>query len=268
MLVYVGAIPITMSDYDSILPEGRGVWVPIDHGVSDYPAKGLENLEETIAAVVRGGADAIIAHKGVISAFGHLHPGHMIAHLSASTRHGGKRCDDKVLVGSCEEMLSRGAVAVSVQVNLGSEYEAEMIERMGAVTEEAHLLGMPSLGMVYARGTGLNLLTDDDTKGIAHAVRLGFELGCDVVKTSWTGNASSFAKVTAAVPIPVLIAGGDFQMGDLGLLEMIHQAIVAGAAGVCMGRQIFTHPSPEKITRAIVQIVHEGATAEEAFTIL
>ncbi len=257
-----------MSDYEAILPEGRGVWFPIDHGASDYPAKGLENLEEVIAAVVRGGADAIIAHKGVISTFGHLHPGHMIAHLSASTRHAGKRSDDKVLVGSCEEMLSRGAVAVSVQVNLGSEYEADMIERMGAVTEEAHLLAMPSLGMIYARGPGLNLMSDDETKGIAHAVRLGFELGCDVVKTSWTGDTSSFAKVTAAVPIPVLIAGGDSQMGDLGLLKMIHQAIGAGAAGVCMGRQIFTHPDPEKITRAIVQIVHEGATAEEAFTIL
>jgi len=268
MLVYVVTIPITMSDYDSILPEGRGVWVPIDHGVSDYPAKGLENLEKVITAVVRGGADAIIAHKGVISAFGHLHPGQMVAHMSASTRHGGKHSNDKVLVGSCEEMLSRGAVAVSVQVNMGSEYEAEMIERMGAVTEEAHLLGMPSLGMVYARGPGLNLLADDETKGIAHAVRLGFELGCDVVKTSWTGDANSFAKVTAAVPIPVLIAGGDSDMGDLGLLEMIYQAITAGAAGVCMGRQIFTHPNPEKITRAIVQIVHEGATAEEAFTIL
>jgi DhnA family fructose-bisphosphate aldolase class Ia len=57
-------------------------------------------------------------------------------------------------------------------------------------------------------------------------------------------------------------------MGDLGLLEMIHQAIGAGAAGVCMGRQIFTHPNPEKITRAIVQIVHEGATADEAFATL
>ena len=257
-----------MSDYDSILPEGRGVWVPIDHGTSDYPAKGLENLEEIITAVVRGGADAVIAHKGVISSFGHLHPGHMIAHLSASTRHGGKRGDDKVLVGSCEEMLSRGAVAVSVQVNLGSEFEADMIERMGAVTEEAHLLAMPSLGMIYARGPGLNILPEDETNGIAHAVRLGFELGCNVVKTSWTGSSSSFSKVTAGVPIPVLIAGGDSEMGDLGLLEMIHQAITAGASGVCMGRQIFTHSNPENITRAIVQIVHEGATAEEAFAIL
>ena len=31
-----------------ILPGGRGVWVPIDHGVTDFPCEGLENIEQTI----------------------------------------------------------------------------------------------------------------------------------------------------------------------------------------------------------------------------
>ena len=35
-----------MRDIDSILPNGKGVWIPIDHAVSDYPVNGLENLDE------------------------------------------------------------------------------------------------------------------------------------------------------------------------------------------------------------------------------
>ncbi|DAC60251.1 MAG TPA: fructose-bisphosphate aldolase, partial [Candidatus Poseidoniaceae archaeon] len=73
-----------------ILPNGRGVWVPIDHGVTDFPCPGLVDLEATINALIALGANVIIAHKGVIDKFSHLCDGtatKMIAHLSASTRH-------------------------------------------------------------------------------------------------------------------------------------------------------------------------------------
>ena len=33
---------------DALLPGGRGVWIPIDHGASDYPTEGLQDLEATI----------------------------------------------------------------------------------------------------------------------------------------------------------------------------------------------------------------------------
>ena len=46
-----------------VLPGGRGVWVPIDHGVSDFPCRGLEDLESTILALIAGEADVIVAHK-------------------------------------------------------------------------------------------------------------------------------------------------------------------------------------------------------------
>ena len=110
-----------MSEVDALLPNGRGVWVPIDHGVSDYPSEGLENLENLISQLAEGGVDAIVAQKGVVSHYGHLHEGHMVTHLSVSTRHAGKDSSNKILVGSVEESLRRGAAGVSVQVNMGVE---------------------------------------------------------------------------------------------------------------------------------------------------
>ena len=56
-----------MSDTDTLLPNGKGVWIPIDHGVSDFPVKGLENLDELIPLIAH--ADAIVAQKGVVSRY-------------------------------------------------------------------------------------------------------------------------------------------------------------------------------------------------------
>ena len=100
-----------MRDIESLLPNGKGVWIPIDHGVSDYPVKGLENLESLIQNLSH--ADAIVAQKGVVSRYASI-GANMVSHLSVSTRHAGSRSSDKILVGSAEESLSRGAKGVSV----------------------------------------------------------------------------------------------------------------------------------------------------------
>ena len=252
---------------DALLPGGRGVWVPIDHGASDWPVPGLRDVDGLVAALSEGGADAIVAQKGVISHLlrnGDAPPIGLVAHLSVSTRHGGPDAGEKVSVGNVEEVLARGAHAVSAQVNMGTPGEGRMIERLGAITGDAHRAGVPTLGMVYARGPNLMPMADDPTNGQAHAVRLAFELGCDVAKAAWSGSVEAFRHVTSAVPIPVLVAGGPREDDDMALLRMISGAMEAGGAGVCMGRQIFAHPNPAQLVRAIHAIVHQGATPEEA----
>jgi hypothetical protein len=137
----------------------------------------------------------------VVNRYAHLCQGtktNMVIHYSVSTRHAGANSNNKVLVGGADETLSRGGIGVSSQVNMGSETEPEMIERMGELNRQAHLLGLPSFGMVYARGPNLNPVEGDLTGGQAHAVRLAFELGCDAAKTTWTGTQASFAHVVAA----------------------------------------------------------------------
>jgi DhnA family fructose-bisphosphate aldolase class Ia len=252
--------PNNMGDADSLLPNGKGVWIPIDHGVSDYPVEGLEDLDDLIAKISH--ADAIVAQKGVVSRYSM--DANMVSHLSVSTRHAGSRSSDKILVGSVEESLSRGAKGVSVQVNMGSPDEPEMIERLGLVTQDAHFLTCPVLGMIYPRGENLDVMEDDDTQGAAHAARLAFELGCDVVKTKWTGSIESFRKVTDSVPIPVLIAGGPAGSTTEETLTTVHQAMQAGGGGVCMGRQVFSHATPGKMVTALRAIIHDGTSVEKA----
>ncbi|HJL54666.1 MAG: hypothetical protein QGH57_04225 [Candidatus Thalassarchaeaceae archaeon] len=250
---------------ERLLPGGRGVWVPMDHGASRYPEAGLGDTDAAVDAAIAGGADAVVLQKGAVSH--HVERtgwGGFVCHVSASTVHGGSRSQDKVSVATAGECLSRGASGLSAQINLGEDAEADMIERMGSLTSDAHPLGLPVLGMAYPRGPNLVLDPTDSTHGIAHAVRLAWELGCHIAKVPWTGSPESFSVVVSAAPIPVLIAGGPRGADFTGLLGIVEQAMGAGGAGVCIGRQVFGAEDPAAHVRALSSIVHNGESASEA----
>ena len=100
--------------------------------------------------------------------------------------------------------------------------------------------------------------------GVAHAARLAWELGCNVVKVPWTGSEASFRIVTSSVPIPFLISGGERDVQFSEVLERVEQSINAGGSGVCIGRHIFAAEDPVSHIRSLRAIVHDGASAEEA----
>lgn len=252
---------------EKMLPNGKGLWIPIDHGLSDYPNPGLEDTEALIRELIEAKVDVIVAQKGIVSHYSHLCHGtetSMVIHLSASTRHGGEDASRKVLVGNPSEILSRGGIGASAQVNMGTTGEAGMLEALGNVTTDAHHIGLPVLGMVYARGSNLNPVPGDQTQGVAQAARVAFELGCDVAKTTWTGDSESFKQVTSAAPIPMLVAGGANTGDTRSVLLMVEKAMEAGASGVCMGRQVFAHKHPAKVAKALRRIIHDGCSSTQA----
>ncbi|MBJ60510.1 MAG: fructose-bisphosphate aldolase [Euryarchaeota archaeon] len=251
-----------------LLPGGRGVWIPMDHGLSGYPEQGLDQMDLVVDFAIKGRADAIVLQKGVLThQYKRTSWDRFVCHLSASTVHGGPRSQSKVTVGDVEEVISRGAVAVSAQVNLGDDSESEMLYDMGQITSDSWNHGVPTLGMVYPRGPNLILDPEDKTRGIAHAARVAFELGCDVVKVPWTGSIDSFQKVTSGVPIPVLIAGGTgSSFSDT--LDIVSKSIIAGGSGVCMGRQIFGSANPLHRLLALRSIIHGNSSLNDALEIL
>ena len=99
---------------------------------------------------------------------------------------------------------------------------------------------------------------------VAHAARAGAELGADMIKTNYTGDPDSFARVVETFPVPVIIAGGPKVETDTELLQMISDAIAVGARGVAIGRNVFQRDKPTHIVRAISRIVHDNASVKEA----
>jgi len=237
----------------------------MDHSASSFPENGLMDSDSAVDAAIEGGADAIVLHKGPISYHvARTSWGRFVCHSSMSTIHGGQRSQEKVTVSNAKECLSRGAIGISGQVNLGDPAEPEMILRMSNITSEALEEELPVLGMFYPRGPNLRANSSDPTMGVAHAARLAWELGCNVVKVPWTGSEESFRIVTSSVPIPVLVSGGERDVEFSQILQIVEQSINAGGSGVCIGRHVFAAEDPASHIRSLRAIVHDGASAEEA----
>jgi len=245
----------------------RTVIVPMDHGLTMGPIRGLENMKDTIDKVVNGGANAIVLHKGIVEA-GHRGRGKdvgLIIHLSASTTLSPDP-NEKVLVCTVEEALRLGADAVSIHVNLGASREYKMLEDLGKVSREARYWGMPLLAMMYTRGEKIK--NQFDVEYVKHAARVGAELGADIVKVNYTGSPDTFVQVVEGCPVPVVIAGGEKMETERDLLEMVDGALKAGAAGVSIGRNVFQHEDPLKMVQVIGRMVHENWSIEEAIKYL
>jgi len=239
---------------------GRHLIVPMDHGITMGAVKGLKDIESTIDGITSGGADAVLTQKGLAErVHSHKNGAGYIVHLNGSTTIGPDE-DDKRLTGTVEDAIRAGADAVSFHINVGSEYEPDQITQLGELTTEAGRFNIPVLAMAYARGPGID---GSDPESLGHAVRLAEELGADVIKTSYSGDADSFAHVVESTAKPVVIAGGS-KGTDEETLEMVRGAMDAGASGVSMGRSIFQHDDPEKITAAIAAVIHDDASALEA----
>ena len=250
----------TSARLDRIGTDGKYVIVPMDHGITLGAVDGLRDIESTIDAVTRGGADAVLTQKGIAPRVHENKNGKgYIVHLNASTSIGPDSNDTR-LTGTVEEAIRAGADAVSFHINVGSNYEPDQITQLSEVTAEASRFGLPVLAMAYARGPDVE---GDDPEALGHAVRLAEELGADVVKTGYSGDADSFEYVTESTRLPVVIAGGS-RGTDRETIEMVRGAMDAGGAGVSMGRSIFQHEDPEAIACAVSGVIHDDLETDDA----
>ncbi|MBD5608090.1 MAG: class I fructose-bisphosphate aldolase family protein [Desulfovibrio sp.] len=246
---------------------GRTIIVPMDHGVTMGLVDGLIDMREAVNDMAKAGADAVLMHKGLVRC-SYRSAGKdigLIIHLSASTALS-TQGNTKTLVGSVEEGLKHGADAVSIHINLGDPNERAMLADFGKVAEACDNWHMPLLAMVYARGPQVK--NSFDPAAIAHCARVGVELGADIVKVSYTGDVESFADVVAGCCVPVVIAGGERMNSDRAVLQMVYDSLLAGGAGISMGRNVFQHPRRVELVKALRAIVHENATVDQALEIM
>jgi fructose-bisphosphate aldolase/2-amino-3,7-dideoxy-D-threo-hept-6-ulosonate synthase len=221
-------------------------------------------MKGIIEKLNKGGADAILVHKGIAKNFDVGHSA-LIVHLSASTVLGPDPLW-KRQVCSVEEAVRLGAEAVSVHINVGSPREHLMLSELGRVAQRCDDLGIPLLAMMYPRGPTIK--NEHDPKAVAHAARLGAELGADIIKTNYTGDPETFEEVVSGCPVPIVIAGGPKKESIKDFLQMVHDSINVGGAGISIGRNVWQHEDPELMTKALSTIIHNGANAQKALEIL
>ncbi|MFW9969064.1 MAG: 2-amino-3,7-dideoxy-D-threo-hept-6-ulosonate synthase [Candidatus Odinarchaeota archaeon] len=240
----------------------KTVIITMDHGLTLGIIRGLENVADIVDKVALGGANAVLMHSGMVEA-GHRQSGNdigLIIHLSGATNLA-LDPDRKVLVCSTERAIKMGADAISIHVNIGANKESEMLQDAQEVIEASREWGIPLIAMMYPRGEKIKSETDPDAVNIA--VRVGAEIGADIVKTNYTGDIDSFKYIINSVHMPVIIAGGPKMEKTEDLLQAVYDSIQAGGSGVAFGRNVFQAEEPTKFVSALTKIVHENYTVEE-----
>jgi putative autoinducer-2 (AI-2) aldolase len=234
---------------------GRTVMLAVDHGYFMGPTAGLERIDLTIVPLLEY-ADTLMCTRGILrSSIPPTFNRGVVLRAS-----GGpsilKELSNEHIAVDMEDAVRLNAAAVAVQVYIGGEYETQSVNNMTRLVDAGNRAGMPVLGV-----TAVGKDMARDAKYMRLATRMCAELGASYVKTYYVDE---FDTVTAACPVPIVIAGGK-KMGELDALSMAHNAVQQGACGVDMGRNIFQSDAPEAMIQAVRGVVHENLAPMEAF---
>lgn len=250
-----------------INPEtNRTCIIPMDHAVTLGAIEGLANNLDTIKAVAKGGADAIVLHKGIFRLISDFpittNMCSFLYHISASTCLSSDN-NNKQLVSTVEKAVKVGAMGVSIHVNLGSKTESNMLKDFGAVSDACMDWGMPLLVMIYVRGDNLDSFS---TRNISHAAKVAEELGADIIKINSPILSLDISNVVSSVNTPIVVAGGS-KTSIVELLKDLNDVLEAGASGVSMGRNIFQTQNVEATTRVVSDLIHKRISYSDAINI-
>lgn len=111
-------------------------------------------------------------------------------------------------------------------------------------------------------------MVDGNPEKILPLVRQAVELGADIIKADPTNDVNDYHKVVEiAGRIPVLVRGGG-KVPDEEILTRTKAIIEQGVAGIVYGRNIIQHENPKAITKALMGIVHDNLTVEQALELI
>jgi DhnA family fructose-bisphosphate aldolase class Ia len=107
---------------------------------------------------------------------------------------------------------------------------------------------------------------DGDADKIVPLVRLAAEMGADIIKADPTSNAEDFHRVIEVARLPVLVRGGGKE--DLRTVFNKSAALLQqGALGLVYGRNIYQHDNPRRVVAALMAMIHQGVSGDEAWDI-
>jgi fructose-bisphosphate aldolase, class I len=238
----------------------HGIIVPIDHGLTLGPVDGLKSLSQIASWIEHPGISGIIAHKGMIERLGNRG---LLAGLGVMVHLNGMSAiaanpDRKERLTSLEAAASLGADAVSLQVNFDGSNDDHNLSTLGQVVDEAQAFGLPVLTMLYDK-----VDSGDDEKRLErlrHLMRITVELGTDAIKVAPPRDIAEIPFLLEGIAdhTEVFFAGGSV-CSEEQLLAMTKEALAAGAAGLCVGRNVFQKSSPRETLNRLRQLL-QGAS--------
>jgi class I fructose-bisphosphate aldolase len=256
----------------------RSVTVAIDHGIGGMPA-GLESPREALAAVLAGEPDGLILTPGLLKSCSELFTGRGRPALYAaadvapgSTFPGGPGGGEEYrLMAGVEELLRLGADGVKMLLIFGRESataHADNVERIAAMARACESWGVPLMVEPVLWGRKVPEAERLHPRLIQSIARIAIELGADLLKVPYPQDLEAYRRLVEASPVPVLVLGGARAETERDMLTRVADSLAAGGRGVAFGRNVFQHPNPAAVVRALRALTHEGLDVEAAVKVM
>ena len=230
-------------------PSGRILSVAVDHMINYAVGmpEGLRRIEETVALIAEARPSSITLNKGVAMRCWKQFAGRVPLIVQQMALTPGRRgfADH----GDVEEVVAMGADAIALAMFVKNEDELAYMKRLSQTVREAERFGLPVIPHIYPIVPKDGVPTISNTpEDVAYAVRVGLEMGADVVKAPYTGDPASFGDIVSVTPIPVVTAGGPKCETLEDAAAMMRDVVRSGAAGSTVGRNVWGFPNiPEAV---------------------
>ncbi|QGG92162.1 aldolase [Agrobacterium sp. MA01] len=251
--------------------------VAIDHGMFNERTflAGIENMRKAIEVIAAAGPDAIQLPPGTApmlqSIPGKARPA-LVLRTDIANIYGNplpSALFSEVIDRPVEQAIALDAACVVVNLlmlpNQPEVYRA-CVRNVNSLKRECEIYGMPLMvePLVMQDNSKGAYMVDGAIDKILPLVRQAAELGADIIKADPCDDVTEYHRVIEiAQGLPVLVRGGG-RVSDEEILSRTRVLMEQGARGIVYGRNVIQHANPGGMTRALMAIVHEGVTAEEA----
>ncbi|QDY43649.1 class I fructose-bisphosphate aldolase [Candidatus Pantoea soli] len=261
--------------------DGKCLDVAIDHGIANEPdfLLGLENIAHVMQSLIAARPDAIQVNYGqadLLQQCPARKPA-LVMRTDVGNAYNASRHREMwaVLHNPDEPILAAlqmDAAAVVVNLYLIPDEPGILrmcIENIGRLRQACERYAMPLMvePLVMApAGQGAAYGSLGDVEKMVPLVRLARELGADIIKADPTDNTDDFHRVVEAARCPTLVRGGG--KGEIGAVLAKSAALMAqGASGMVYGRNVYQHENPSRVVKALMAIIHQGASGAQALDI-
>jgi len=261
---------------------GKCFDVAIDHGLFNESSflYGITNMEKAIKTVIEAKPDCIQLSVGQAQYFNKIkayNKPSLVLRTDIANVYGNqlpRTLFSELINKPVEQAVKLDAVAVCVNLLLlpnQPELHHQCVKNIVQLKTECEKYGMvlmvEPLVMLPNEDKG-GYMVDGDINKIMALVRQAVELGTDVIKADPCDNIEDYHQVVeVANNIPILVRGGG-KASDTDILKRTETLLEQGVYGIVYGRNVIQHQEPKKITRALMEMVHNGLTAEKAINIL
>ncbi len=261
--------------------DGKCFVLAMDHASYNVPAflGGLEDMKPLVETLAKAAPDAMLLAVGQAHLLQDI-PGPrkpaLVLRTDVANVYAGPPPEylfSATIADAVEQAVALDAACVVVNLLCPEgrgDVHHQCIENICALKAACARRGMPLMVEPVAlkrASDGKGFDVDASTEKVVTLVRQAAELGADALKVPVTDRVEDYAKVIRiAGDVPVLILGGG-RVTDKEILERTALLLGQGARGIVFGRNVFQHPNPSAMCRALMAMVHDGATAKKALAI-